>query len=246
MIEIARDANFLNRVLNDPKVRPFIPGFGDEEIDLSNRMGEGNFLPLVGEHGCFLCFRIFQGLYEVHTAVLPQGRGDWTRRFADAGKRFMFTGTDAVEIMTRVPEGHEAAERLTHDVGFVHRFATPRETEFCGEMVSCAVSSITIQDWAADEQIHYAKKGAVFHEWLNRQIAGTPHEPDPDHNAVVGVCLDMVAAGQIEKAIFWYSRWAVPARHPPITLVGLNPPQIRFDAGVLTMRDGELRLDPCH
>lgn len=246
MIERARDAAFLNRVLNDPKVRPFIAGFGDGDLDVTERLADPRFLPLVGEHGTFVCFRIFQGLWEVHTAVLPSGRGEWTRRFGEAGKRYMFTATDCAEILTRVPEGHAAAERLTHDMGFVHRFLTPRETEFCGEMVSCAVSSITIQDWAGDESVHYEKKGAAFHDWLNRQLPGEPHPLDPDHNAVVGVCLDMVAAGQIDKAICWYARWSMPARHPPIVLVGRDPPQIRFDAGVLTMQNGELRLDPCH
>ena len=38
---------------------------------------------LVGEpaYGCFACYRVLDGVYEVHAAVLPEGRGEWALDF---------------------------------------------------------------------------------------------------------------------------------------------------------------------
>lgn len=247
MIERTYDAAAINAIVNDPAVRPWVADLAEGELDLSRHVENPANVCLVGEHGAFLCFKYYEGGYEVHTQVLPSGRGEWTRKFAEAGARFLFTATDCVEILTRVPEGHVSALALTKAMGFSHQFTTPPECLFRGAHVPCGIWSLTIQDWAGRSP-DFARRGAAFHDWLNTQVTiGQLHAPDHDHNRIVGITLEMMAQGQIGKGVVWYNRWAFAARHAPIALVGLNPPQVRFDAGVLTMTGGgAIRFDPCH
>jgi hypothetical protein len=77
---------------------------------------------------------------------------------------------------------------------------------------------------------------------MNGQLLGQPHAEDPDHDRIVGIAIDMFTSGRPAKAVVWYNRWAFAARHAPISLLGLEPPTVRFDAGVLTLVDGEIHL----
>lgn len=242
ILERVNNADLLNRVVNHPAVRPWVvDDTHDGELDLSAQVADPNNICLAGEHGVFLCFRYFPCFYECHTQVLPSGRGAWTVEFAKAGAHYMFTATDCIEILTRVPKGHLAATALTRYMQFRPQFTTPPETRFRGKIVPVTVYSMTIQDWAL-RQDSLAIKGAEFHDWLNRQVAvGTPHPPDPDHNLIVGVALSMIEAGRPAKGVSWYNRAAFAARHPPVALLSIDPPTVRFDAGVLTMgKGGEL------
>lgn len=245
MIERAYDAEFLNRVANHPAVRPWVADVAAGELDMTPHVANQANVCLVGEHGAFFCFKFFEGCYEVHTQVMPEGRGEWTRRFADAGMRYMFTATDCVEILTRVPKGHVAAAALTRAVGFRPQFNTPAECLFRGERVPCSIHSLTIQDWSLSAP-GVAETGEAFHSWLNQKITGNPHQPDHDHNRIVGITLGMMGSGQVAKGVVWYNRWAFSARHPPIGLISMTPPTIKFDAGVLVMEGGEIRLEQCH
>jgi hypothetical protein len=244
MIERTTDAAFLNRVLNDPAVRPWVADVAEGKLDLSPRVADDNNVCLIGEHGAFLCFKFMEGMYEVHTQILPSGRGEWARKFAEAGAHHMFMATDCIEILTRVPEGHVAAAALTRAMGFRLQFNTPPECLFRGKRVPCAIHALSLQDWSMRVS---PENGERFHEWLNQKVAvGEPHAPDPDHNRIVAVTLDMMRGGQIGKAVAWYNRWAIVARHTPIRLLSFAPPQIRFDAGILTLEGGQIRFEPCH
>jgi hypothetical protein len=244
MIQILTDAAFANHVLNHPAVFPDV-ATSDAPIDVSPCIDNPNNLILAGERGIFHLTKLFEGCWETHTAVLPEGRGRWAREFAEAGARYMFAATDCVELLTRVPEGHVAASTLTLMMGFRHQFKTPPECRFRGKLVPCDIYSLTLQDWALRAP-EVEERGAAFHEWLNTKVSGQPHEPDPAHNRVVGIALDMINEGQPVKATFWYNRWAFTARHKLITLLGVDPVQVKFDAGVLTCEDGHISVEPCH
>jgi hypothetical protein len=240
MIERVRNADRINEILNHPGVRPWVADASEGIIDISEKAANSDNVILVGRYGGFVVFKYWLGLYECHTAVLPEGRGSWAKEFAEAGAHFMFTRTDCVEIMTRVPEGHVGAAALTRSMGFEFQFSTPPETLFRGRRVSCSIYSLSLQRWAMRQS---EDKGREFHDWLNAQVKdqGDPHEPDPWHNRIIGVVVDMARGRQTAKGVTWYNRWAVAARHPPIYLINHDPPQIRFDAGILTLQpDGEL------
>jgi hypothetical protein len=244
MIEIATDARFLNRLFNHPDIRPWVADANEGTLDLAPVIDKG--VALIGEHGATCYFRLFDGGWEVHTAVLPEGRGDWAKKFAAASVRKMFTATDAVEILTRVPQGHIAAKALTLATGFRAQFETPAECLFRGERVPATIYNLMLQDWwLRDGSVE--GRGIAFHKWLNQQIGreGEAHPIDSIHNRIVGVCLEMIEAGRHRKAVVFYNRHALLVRHAPVVLVNETPVQIKFDAGILTF-DGEFRVDPVH
>lgn len=246
MIERTTDAAAVNRILNHPVVRPWIAEMAEGEVDVSATVANPNNVCLLGEFGCFVCLKYDAGIYEVHTAVVPEGRGAWARSFAEHGSRYMFTATDAVEILTRVPAGHEAAKSLTERMGFRWQFDTLPECRFRGALVPVSIWSLTLQEWSV-RAAWIEAEGERFHEWLNRQVGeGEPHPVDPGHNRVVGATLAMFRAGMVQKGVAWYNRASIAARHKTIALLAADPPQIRFDAGILTMEDGNVRYAPCH
>lgn len=244
IIKRAADAAFLNQVLNHPDVRPWVADMAEGPLDLSPAIANPNNVCLIGRHGAFMCFKVLPARYEVHTQVLPEGRGQWAAEFAQAGARYMFCATDAVEILTRVPQGHVAATALTRAMRFDAEFVTPPECLFLGRRVPATIYSLSLQAWAKFAP-KAQEEGAKFHEWLNSQCGGTPHPPDEAHNRIVGVSLAMIRAGQVAKGCAWYNRSAVLARHPSVELLGTDPPRVRFDAGVLVLEDGEIRLETC-
>lgn len=252
MIERTTDAAWINSVLNHPDVGPWIDERNDGPIDISAYLESPFVLALRGDHGVFMVVKLDHGIYEVHTAILPEGRGPWARDFARSGAAYMFVGTDAVEILTRVPQPHGAARRLTLDTGFQLEFTTLAETRFRGKMVPVEVYRLSLQDWASSPGIAECSEpnGRTFHEWLNAQVGsgnGAPHADDPAHNRVIGVALSMIRAGQVTKGIVWYNRWAVLARHPTIALIENDPTRVKFDAGILTMaEDGSITYSACH
>lgn len=240
MLKRVTEASEINAILNHPSVRPWVADVSEGLLDVSDRVGNPANVTLVGEHGAFFCFKYTAGLYEVHTAVLQSGRGAWARDFAEAGARYMFTQTDCVEILTRVPQGHVAAKALTEAVGFQHQFTTPADCMFRGEMVPAHVYSLPLQQWfprARDVE----EEGAAFHAWLVKQVgngSGQPHGADPAHNRIVGVTMAMIMGGQVRKGVVFYNTRSFAARHPTIALLNEDPPQIRFDVGVLTVKNG--------
>lgn len=245
LIERATDAEFINDILNHPAVRPWVADASEGVLDVSSIAGNAANYCLVGDYGTCLFVQYYEGAYEVHTAIVPEGRGEWAKNFAEAVLHYMFTATDAIEILTRVPQGHIAAKALTEAVGFHHHFTTAPECLFRGQKVPCHIYMLALQDWAMRAP-DMAEKGADFHDWLNASVKGAPHEVDPAHNRVVGVALDMLVAGRTRKALVWYNRWSVAARHAPVRLLEDSPPQIMFDAGILTLRDGQFHLEVKH
>jgi len=248
ILERTADAQQINAILNHPAVRPDVAGQDDGVLDVADVLARPGHVCLVGQHGGFLIVRYDAGIYEVHTAILPVGRGEWARDAAAECTRFMFTRTDCVDLITRVPQGHIAAKALTEMNGFRLQFTTPPDTLFRERLVPCHIYCLTIQEWAT-RAAGMEESGATFHAWLTAQVGeghGAPHENDPAHNRVVGVTLAMVEAGQPLKGVVWYNRCAIAARHPTIGLLSLDPPQIRFDAGILTMTPQGLQFSRPH
>lgn len=85
MIARSFDAERVNRLVNDAAIRPYVGGKIDQRLDLSQAVSDQNNWFLLGEHGGFAY--VLTGLreYEVHTFVLPYGRGKWAMQAAAAG-----------------------------------------------------------------------------------------------------------------------------------------------------------------
>lgn len=173
-----------NRIVNHPAVRPSFTIDPEHELDFRPLAHDPNTIILVGEPpiGTFVFYRLLAGVYEAHGASLPEGRGEWTDRFARHCLYFLFTSTDAIEILTRVPQGHLATSTLVRQLGFTWRWARPA-TRFRGQNVPFAVWSLTMMDWF-------------------------PHEDE----LRLEVLRDMKKNGPPNKSDSWEQRWAFLSR----------------------------------
>lgn len=236
----AVDAVKINEVLNHPEVRPFVADMADGNLDISEAVLNQHNVLLMGEFGGVMFYHVMPGLYEAHTQVLPEGRGDWAAQLVTACAHWMFTRTDATEIITRVPSNHPAAAALTRVTGMTYEFTEKKNTTFNGEVVDVNIYSGRIQEWIKRAN-HLDAIGSAFHQHLNDEakrlgVTEQPHEDDETHNRYVGASVAMMQGGQIKKAVLFYNRWAHAARHPVVTLVGLMPAAIQFDLGIMLIR----------
>lgn len=87
IVSPSRDADFINSVVNDPDVRPFVGGEG--ELDLSPLMANSHNVFLMGDHGGFALIWTAPRTFEVHTFILKAGRGHWARAAVNAMVRYM-------------------------------------------------------------------------------------------------------------------------------------------------------------
>lgn len=240
------DANRLNAILNHPIVRPWVADAANGTLDLGPQVADRNNILLLGLYGGCLFFPIMPGVYEVHSMCLPEGRGAWMKGCVEAVLQWMFTRSNAWEIVTRVPHGHLGARALTIGAGFKVEFTRDDQCLFRGKHVPVDIYRLGIHDWV--ENSDWARDlGAIFHDQLHAEaarlgITAPAHDDDPQHNKVAGASVEMARNGQVVKAILLYSRWAFLARHSPISLISQDPPVIGMDIGKLHIKPNGIEV----
>lgn len=138
----SRDAEFLNRVVNDPSVFPWISLGLKPPLDLTALLADENNIFLANGFGGFLFIAKPDYIYEVHTQLLPEGRGKLALIAAKEAAFHMFTKTEAIRIDTTVAFGNKAADRLTRMMGFTKW----GDTEVNG--IPSHYYVLTLKEWA--------------------------------------------------------------------------------------------------
>jgi len=169
-IERATSAGFANRVLNDPAVRSDIADPKSGQIDVSAIIDSPTHLILQAQYGILFFARVFEGIWEVHAAILPEGRGEWAIEFCREAQIEMFCGTDCVEILTRIPMPHKASEALVVRSGFVPRWKRP-SCVWREKSVPYRVWARTMQEWIGDYQIEDVVDEMKAHGLLRKAAA---------------------------------------------------------------------------
>ena len=152
MVRRDTEGDLTNAIVNHPQV---LPTFTDSPVPIDMRpiAKDPHTIILVGAPplGCFLFMQIVLGVYEAHGAVMPEGRGEWSRELAESCVRTIFTATDCIEIMTRIPQGHTGTLALVRHLGFEERWRRP-EILFRGKKVPFSVWSLTMQQWFPSDE----------------------------------------------------------------------------------------------
>jgi hypothetical protein len=141
------DPEVVNRVINHPAVRPYVAGPIEEPLDVAPLLADPRNIALWGQHGGIVFIHMQPCVYEAHTQVLPEGRGSWTLEMAQAALLWLFAGTDALEVLTRVPKGNAPALALAKAVHGEFEFTNKKGWMLRGEMIPADVYSLTIQRW---------------------------------------------------------------------------------------------------
>ena len=244
-IERQTDATLINRFVNDPSIYPHVRGTHVGLFDLSQVVARAEHVVLCGEHGGVIFIKHAGGYYEAHTAVLPEGRGKWTIRLGHAVLRWMFSRTDAAEIVTKCPHGNLAAVAGARAIGARHEWTTRPIWQADEGMVPVDIYAVTIGEWMARQGRVFEASGRRFHEWLEVEGMHVEHGIDSVHDAYVGAAVEMIEAGQINKGIGFYNRWAAVSDYRPLRAICWEPPTLDIGTANLVFEKQQWRAVPC-
>lgn len=224
------DAERLNALANHPDVRPWLLG-PDGPLDLSPFVLNPAVVCLEAEHGAFLLVPILPQVYELHTMWMKAGRGKAFFAHAAEMFRYVFTRTDALEIVTKVPDGNRAAAVASTVTGFRERF----------HRAGISFRSLDAETWALRSEA-CLEEGERFHSVM--EAAGAlSHDEDSVHDHVVGAALLIAYEGNLVKGIDFFNAWSAFAGYATIDLVGPNLIDVR-DA-IIEVRDGRVGVLRC-
>lgn len=237
------NAKPFNLIAMEPSVRPWL-GYGLEDIDLTPLVENPNNVCFLTENedGGYILVKLRPGLYSAHTLALPSARGRAMLNCMRDGFATMFTATDAVEIVTMVPDGNEAGSRWADVAGFRETFRREAFFPLMDETVGASFRSLRYEDWVLKDPRH-GKLGELFHERLDeaRGEAGAhTHPDDPVHDRWVGATLSSAIEGNLPKAIEFYNRWAAQSGYEQSRIISVNPPVVDIGDGIVQLVSGRL------
>jgi hypothetical protein len=221
------DAADINPVLNDPSVLPSITVPGIETLDVTALLADPCNVLLATEGGGIIFAQQEPGIYEAHTMFLPAYRGRYAIRFALSACRWMFTHTDCMVLLTRIPSFNLAATQLARLMGATREFDRKAVWPTAAGPVDMAFWALRYDDWVRKSHT-LSESGHEFHEKLKaeRDRLGSiePQHADEDcHDRYVGACVETIRGGQPEKAIVLYNRWARFSGYAQISMIARNP-----------------------
>lgn len=239
-IERTGDGRRFNEIVNTPGIYEHVRGPIEEPLDLGPVIAHPDNICLLGEHGAMLFTEMGSGIFECHTAVLREGRGEWTRSFVRACLHHVFTKTTAVEVWTRCPHANPPTRKLAEEVGAVFEFTNPRGWWEGKDFAPADILCLTIQSWMRDAP-GLPERGHWFHERLEAEYARhgrkEPNHPDDAaHDRYVGAAAEMIMGGQPDKGVIFYNRWAAMSGYAPIAVHSYRPVTIDIRDALIVVR----------
>lgn len=233
------DAAQINRMLNHPAVCPWVSGNRPLPLDATPIVQNPNHVVLCCAWGGAVFVKLMIGYYELHTSILPEGRGEGTLAFGRAALEWLFSRTDAVEIVTRVPHGNVAGKAAMRAMGVPVWFTTGAIWPLAGGKVPMDVYKLHILDWIGLERRALAVRGEEFHRRLLASGGSVDHPDDPIHDAHVGAASLLIAGGQPDKAVALYNLYAAMSGYGTISIASRDPLLIDIGSGVVAPQTGE-------
>jgi hypothetical protein len=230
-------AERLNRVLADPDVRKWVSEHPTppDALDATMLLADPRNVALMCDSGgaLFVALDDPGTSHELHTQFLPAARGRPTVAFMHEALAYMFTHTNCLEVVTKVPSHNHAARALAHhfrfDLDAVRAEAWALED---GTRADVEYYGYRWSDWIRHSPL-LAAMGQAFHDRLDSECErlGAPfarHAPESWHDRVVGATLATSYAGLVDKACILYNRWARFAGYAPVGVVSRVPPVVEF------------------
>lgn len=241
-IERHFDAEALNRTVNDPSVYPWVRGGATGRLDLGVVATNPANLLLVGEHGSMLFTPMAPGLWELHTQVVRAGRGAWAVGLATACLEWLFTRTDAVEVLTRVPKGNVAALAGARILGMQHAWTAERGWVLRDVPVPAGIWSLPVQAWLAGPFAEALDSDAQ--RFVDVASAGSDRDTLADAIRPLGFLLACVRGRQVAKGCVMLNRWAAIAGFAPAFVADAEPLVLNVGGVPLRFSDDGRPLGP--
>lgn len=248
MLHRTQDAAHVNRILNDPTVRPGLGGEGP--LDATQLLNLPTTIALFNDLGGFIATPLDADLYEIHTSFLPGGRSENLVPTTLEALRWLFTRTPAMQIVTKCPADNPGALGLARAIGgtqlFTRESAWPRPDGSFGEVTYMGLG---FDGWKRkDPQI--AIEGHRFHDELEAAKARhgstlTVHPDDEAHDRAVGASFLMMQAGNPRKGVWTYNRWASFAGYQTIEILSETPLLVDVRDAVVSLENGAMEVLSC-
>lgn len=244
MIRRTMNAAFLTEVANHPEVRPWLGAPDIPVLDLTPLVGNPENIAIETKGGGWILQAMAPGVYEIHSLFLPEGRGKPFMAGAREMLRYVFTATDATEILTKCPDDNGGARMAASLVGFRERF---RRDDAWAPGVGISYQAFTIDDWFIRDA-EALRAGRLFHETLERAKATSGselpvHAEDPAHDKAAGGAVLMAWRGNTAKGVAFYNRWASFAGYATVSMVGPGIVDVRD--GIVELQGGEVTVLLC-
>ena len=205
-INLTRDFSptFINKVLNDPAVR------GGAKIehttDLTNLVKDIRNIVLKYEKGCFLLVWISDGVYDVHTLALKDGRGKMLRQAIEKAMEYMFFETEC-ELLTTLAYKNNAPSVALSD-SYFNRMSESEEL---------ITYNLTYHDWIIKSETARLE-GERFHSQVDAN-----HDDDKAHDCYVGGSILILKSGNVYKSTKLYNEWAETSGYEEISILNNSP-----------------------
>ncbi len=234
-------ADRINEIANATEVREWVRGTIEGDLDLSAVVSNPAVHALVGEHGAMVFAPISDAIYECHTLVLASGRGAWALATVQACFMYMFTRTDCLEVVTRIPKGNLGARTMANLNHFRPEFSVKDGWVLNGKRVPAEWFSLKVTDWMR-EGPGLRERGEWFHDRLADEFvrvgrAEPNHPEDKVHDQYVGATVEMMLFGAAPKAQVFYNRWAAMAGYAPISIVNARPLCVDIQSALICFQD---------
>ena len=248
-VERSFDAARLNKFLNDEFIYPWVHGSIVGPMDATPLVKDKDNIILLGEHGGMIFVPLQGGIYDFHTFVTKQGRGKWALDMAAATFKWVFTQTDAVELIGRLPHGNIRAKAFTQCLKGTFQFTIPNGWIFDHKIVPADIYSFKVQEWMRDAP-GMEDVGEWFHRRLKVEykIMGKRtalHQDDKVHDRYAGIFIEMVKGGQPFKAAVLYNRWAKISGYQEVQIVNPDPTIVDIREALLLFKDNDFRVMTC-
>lgn len=250
MIRRSFDASEINAVLNDPSVFGSIelPGSVLGELDVSPVVANPANVLLMAEGGGIIFSQQEPGIYDFHTSFMPNFRGRNAIRSSLEAYRWMFTHTDCMILQTKVPAFNKAAVLCCRIIGATREFDR-KNTWPTVPPADMSYWTLRYDDWVRQTP-ELVASGRAFHLRLDEEFARHKalHDNHPDeecHDRHVGICVETIYAGQPEKAVVLYNRWARFAGYGQIAMVSRSPLLIDIGTALLMVENDNFKVIQC-
>lgn len=238
-----------NAVLNDPGVFEMISVPGDETFDCSAVVAEPRNILLMSEGGGILFCWQEPCIYQFHTSFLPAYHGRHALAVARAARRWMFTHTDAVSLLTKVPAFNRAASLAVRMLGFRREFVRKAAWPSKDGPADLEFYALHFPEWLWLEK-GLIESGRAFHAHLDEEYLRHGREPhthpvDDCHDVIVGAAFEMIRGGQPEKAVVLYNRMAALIGYGLIALRSCDPVILDIGEAVLMLDNESFKVIKC-
>lgn len=240
------DATFLNTVANDPSVRPWLGG--DGPLELSAQINNPLNLAGVSAEGGFVAQSLGDCRYEVHSLFLPVKKTGAVKAMR-AALDYIFSASDAMELITKVPDDNTSARGLAILAGFRSLFSAQMPWS-AGVRKLIDVRVIELDEWALRSQAALESG-----QWLHRQFADVltargsvlpPHSAKDDvHDRMAGAAMLMIRTGNIAKGVLFYNRWAALAGYPLIKWLRDHPTILDLEGMIVEISGDRIEVLTC-